>query len=75
MIQMQVVRLAINLASDVADLLHTRARRKDLSITEAVRRAITIWDFIEAEKTKGNRIGIIEGRGRNERLREIDVLD
>lgn len=70
-----VVRLSINLAPDVAAILRDWAGRKSISATEAVRRAIAVWHFVESEKAKGNRIAVIEGSGKNERIREVVVID
>jgi hypothetical protein len=71
-----VVRLSVNLAPDVAETLKDNARRKGLSITEGIRRAIAVWAFIEEAKRKGNRIALIEDLGGGkERLREVVLID
>lgn len=70
-----VVRLSINLAPDVASILREWASKKRISATESVRRAIAVWNFIETEKSKGNRIAVIEGTGKNERIREVVLID
>src|SRR5512134_2119433 len=71
-----VVRLSVNLAADVAATLKDNARRKSISITEAIRRAIAVWAFLEEAKREGNRIALIEDLGGGkERLREIVLVD
>ncbi|MFJ2834622.1 hypothetical protein ACIO52_04600 [Nocardia sp. NPDC087230] len=71
-----VVRLSINLAPDVADVLRKWAGKKRISATEAVRRAIAVWNFIETEKANGNRLAIVESLpGGEERIREVVLID
>ena len=60
-------RLSVNLAPDVADALRHWCAVHDLSITEGVRRAIAIWNFLEAERAAGNQFGVIEG----DRIRDV----
>lgn len=69
-----VVRLSINLAPDVAGILRSWAERKSINVTEAVRRAIAVWDFFETEREKGNRLAVIEGEGSNQRIREVVIV-
>lgn len=70
-----VVRLSINLAPDVADVLKKRAARKGLSITEGIRRAIAVWNFLETERDKGNRLAVIESTDEGDKIREIVLVD
>lgn len=69
-----VVRLSINLAPDVADVLKDLAKAKRVSVTEAVRRAIAVWKFLEDEKEKGNKIAIVENVDGTDRVREVVLL-
>lgn len=69
-----VVRLSINLAPDVADVLKSWTSKKRVSITEGVRRAIAVWNFLETERAQGNRIAIIEGSGDEQRIREVVMV-
>jgi hypothetical protein len=55
-----LVRLSINLGAADADAFKALIERKGLTITEGIRRAITVWEFLEDEKAKGNQIAIIE---------------
>jgi len=69
-----VVRLSVNLAPTVADALKTTARRKGLSITEAIRHAIAIWKLVTDEQAKGNRVMIVSGEGENTHYRELVMV-
>lgn len=66
------VRLSINLADDVAAVLGDWADKKDISYTEAVRRAIAVWNFVETEIAAGNRLAVVEPGGR---IREVVLVD
>lgn len=72
MTEPNTVRLSINLAADLAAVLRGWAERKQISATEAVRRAIAVWNFVETEIAKGNKIAVIEGDGA---IREVIVVD
>lgn len=72
--QTGVVRLSINLAPDVADILKRWAAAKAISVTEAVRRAIAVWNFVETETAKGNKLAVIEGEGNKQRVREVVLV-
>ena len=71
----KAVRLSVNLAADAASVLKRWAAQKDISITEAIRRAIAVWNFVESERAKGNRLAVIEHAGGQERVREIVLVD
>ncbi|MGY2025786.1 hypothetical protein [Nocardia asiatica] len=71
-----VVRLSINLAPDVAAVLRDWAEKKRISATEAVRRAIAVWNFIETEKANGNGFAVVENLpGGKQRIREVVLID
>lgn len=65
------VRLSVNLAPDVAAVLTEWADRKQISATEAVRRAIAVWHFVETEIAAGNRLAVVEGSC----IREVAVIE
>lgn len=69
------VRFNVNLALDVANVLRERAREKRINATEAIRRAIAVWNFIETERERGNQIVIVERVWWGERIREIEFHD
>ncbi len=54
------VRLSVNVALDVADALKTLTRRRGITATEGVRRAIAVWKLVEDEKDAGNRVQIVD---------------
>lgn len=71
----RVTRLSVNLASDVAEALKSLTRRRSISITEGVRRAIAVWKLVEDEQEKGNRIAIVEHhQDGTTAVREVVVL-
>ena len=65
-----LVRLSVNLNPDVADALKQYASRKGISVTEAVRRAITVLTFIENAQNRGASLHLEEGGA----LKEILLL-
>ena len=56
-----LVRLSVNLSPDLADELKQYAGRKGISITEAVRRAITVLAFVESAQSRGASLHLEEG--------------
>jgi hypothetical protein len=69
------VRLSVNLAPDVARPLRDRAQKKSILITEAIRRAIVVWNFVETERDKGNRLAVIERVNDEDGVREMVLVD
>lgn len=69
------VRLSVNLAPDVARVLKELVDRKAINITEGIRRAIAVWNFVETERARGNRLAVIETHGDRERVREFVLVD
>ena len=61
--QERSVRLSVNLSIESGEILRTLIRRKGLTITEGIRRAIAVWRFVEDENSKGNQIAVIEHDG------------
>ena len=70
-----IVRLSVNLAPDVADVLKGWCARKGLSVTEGIRRAIAVWNFVETARSEGSRLALIEKVNGEERVREVMLLD
>ncbi|WUJ73839.1 ribbon-helix-helix protein, CopG family [Kribbella soli] len=67
-----IVRLSVNLAADAMEVLRWLANRRGLSLTETIRRAITVLKFIEDEVDKGNKLAVVETDANGqERVREI----
>jgi len=69
--QERFVRLSVNLSNETAQAFKTLIRRKGLSITEGVRRAIAVWKFLEDETASGNQIAVIE---RDDSVRKVVLL-
>ncbi|WP_411699022.1 ribbon-helix-helix protein, CopG family [Conyzicola sp.] len=51
-----IVRLNVNLNAETAAALRKIADERDISFTEAVRRAISVYDFIDSETRNGRRV-------------------
>jgi hypothetical protein len=64
------VRLSINLAPAVAETLNGYSKRKGITATEAIRRAISMLVYIDAAQDRGASINISE----NGTLREVQFL-
>lgn len=65
-----LVRLSVNLSPEVADELKQYASRKGISLTEAVRRAITVLTFVDSAQSRGASLHIEEGGA----LKEVLLL-
>ena len=55
-----LVRLSVNLSPLAADTIKDYANSKDISITEAVRRAISILSFIDKAQERGAKLNLEE---------------
>lgn len=62
-------RLSVNLAPEVAEALRELAKKNGVSITEAVRRAISTEKFIEDVKDSGGKLLIEDPKDKN--LRQL----
>lgn len=69
------IRLSVNLAPDSARILKAQADRQSITVTEAIRRAIAVWDYVTTEQAKGHRLAMIETRRCRERVREFTLWD
>lgn len=49
----RLVRLSVNLSPEIADVLKEYAQRKGVSVTEAVRRAVTVLQFVDETQDRG----------------------
>lgn len=54
--QTDIVRLNVNLNAATADALKKLSDDQGLSLTEVVRRAISLYNFIDGERRSGHRI-------------------
>jgi hypothetical protein len=66
-------RLSVNLGEQPAAALHELMQRRGITATEAIRRALSVWKFVDDELAKGNTIGVLSS-GRNDAVREIVFL-
>jgi hypothetical protein len=58
----EVRRLSVNVAPDVGDAIDQLAKRHGTTITDVIRRAISIYKYIDDETTDGARI-LVEDKG------------
>jgi len=70
----EVVRLSVNLAWDVADALKSLSTNQGVTVTEGVRRAVSLWSLISSERAKGHKVMIVEGEGDKAKFRELILL-
>lgn len=63
----EITRLSVNLNGETADALRDLAASKGISITEAVRRAISLTAFIESEIRAGRQIHTVKANGKKRR--------
>ncbi|MFP5315617.1 MAG: ribbon-helix-helix protein, CopG family [Actinomycetes bacterium] len=62
-----LVRLNVNLNQETAAALKELAAKENISYTEAVRRAIAVFKFIEDEQAEGRKIQTMDANDRNKR--------
>lgn len=65
------VRLNININSDAAAAIRDISRKRHISITEVIRRAIAIFQFLEHETAAGSKIQVVDKSGH---IREIVLI-
>jgi hypothetical protein len=65
--QPEVVRLSVNLHKGTSDVLQNLAKRQNLSITETIRRAISIYKFVMDEQRQGRKILTMDADEKNRR--------
>jgi hypothetical protein len=64
-------RLSVNLGAGPAEALRELMESKDITATEAIRRAISVWSFIEKEQAAGRNIAVVDHSGGKQNVREI----
>jgi hypothetical protein len=62
-----LTRLNVNLNQETAAALKEIAARENISLTEAVRRAIAIFKFVEDEQAVGRKIQTMDANESNKR--------
>jgi predicted transcriptional regulator len=68
-VDQKVVRLSVNLSKDVADALRWIAKKRQISATEAIRRAISTQAYVEEAHDRGAKILVKEPN--EDTLREL----
>lgn len=59
-----VVRLSVNVATDVAVVLRSAASSQGVSVTEAVRRMVVLWKLVTDAQDQGHRVVVLTRHGR-----------
>ena len=65
-------RLSVNIALDVAEALRTLTRRRGITATDGVRRAIAVWKLVEDATAQGQQIQIVDPATGN--VRELVMI-
>src|SRR5262249_25455325 len=65
------VRLGVNINDAVAETLRGVAKKRRISIREAVRRAVALLELFEKESAAGGRIRVVDREGH---VREITLI-
>lgn len=65
-----LVRLSVNLSPSVFGVLKSYADRKGISVTEAVRRAISVLEYVDDTQERGASLNIEE----NGKLKEVQFM-
>lgn len=63
----EVVRLSVNLHRGTSDVLQELAKSQKLSITETIRRAISIYKFVMDEQRAGRKVLTMDSDEKNRR--------
>lgn len=59
----KLVRLNVNLNQETADALKKIASESRISYTEAVRRAISVYKFVDDEIDSGHKVQTVDSKG------------
>ncbi|MFE5680255.1 hypothetical protein ACFQ7B_35575 [Streptomyces erythrochromogenes] len=59
----EFTRLSVNINNDTAETLKRIKNEKGISITEAIRRSVALFDLVEREVTKGGKLQIVDRDG------------
>lgn len=65
-------KLSVNLSGATAHAFRELIRRRGITITDGVRRAIRIWEFLERETEAGNTIAVVKPNGATKKITLID---
>lgn len=67
-----LTRLNVNLNQETAEALRFIAEQRGISFTEAVRRAISVYKFVEDEVAEGHRVQAVDSEAGT--VRELVLL-
>jgi hypothetical protein len=63
----QYERLSVNINDETAKILRNLKLKKGFTITEAVRRAVALYDLLDQEVARGGKAQLVDRNGRNAR--------
>lgn len=63
----ELVRLNVNMNRETASALKALAEKQGISLTEAVRRAIAVFKFVDDEQSDGRKIQTMDAHDQNKR--------
>lgn len=55
-------RLSVNVNDETASALRELADRRDVSITDIVRRAVAVYKFVEDETSEGKQLQLVDDK-------------
>jgi len=67
-----IVRLNVNINAETAEALKALAEAKGISVTEAIRRAISVYKFVEDEVQIGRKVRTMDTSDNN--VRELVLM-
>ena len=68
-------RLSVNLNSETSETLSELLARRGITATEAVRRALQVYNYLDAERAAGSRLQLVEPRpDGHQHIRELVLL-
>lgn len=67
-----LTRLNVNLNQETANALKELAQRQNISLTEAIRRAVAVLKFVDEESQQGRRIQTVDKN--DEHKRELILM-
>jgi hypothetical protein len=55
-------RLSVNINDETADALRTLAERRGVTVTETIRRAVSVYKYLADEMAEGRVLQVTDGR-------------
>lgn len=65
-------RLSVNISDDVAAVLRELAEKDEETVTEIIRRAVSVYHFFDTARSEGKTIQLVDKRGNITELKWAD---